>query len=350
MAYGPAEKRLVQVIRNTIKMRVWLLVFLLVALFVVWGMLKKGQKGAGEVEIGFCKQLVIDPYYRLTGVTEDSCDDDYEAIGIIDSTRRDLDRELGRFDLKQSTPESGAALLHNQQFLMFDDNKRRAYETEISFPYTNSPIGLNGVLIFELWPICAFFGICAAVAFSFKQTCYEIYLSKLINHGENRRDIAGDLILAELAAGGTSETVLSGEKLIRYKRPITLRPENAISAGLFLIVGVVSLALLSGYVPEFLDRGELLFWYYFCLYVVCVGLGFLLLYSRASWRLTLAEAIGGKAVNGWGFSVCKWRNFLRRVTIFTIPLETIVAIIGAISIVGSFCLPWDASFNGYRLF
>lgn len=354
MADALMQERFAKLIGHTFRLKISILVLVLVALFVVWSALTSGRQKADEVDKEFCQQIAKDPYYSTLGLFSSSCEVITSVQSTIQTARHLHDGDFS--DTSNKTPEKLREMLyvsmaHTQQFQEYEDRRREAYRINLSLPYTKA-VFLDGVLVSDLWPFCALLAVYAALALSFKQSCYEIHLAALIQSVETKGTRARDFALAEFLPGSTSEVRLSGRPFFLYTKPIGLSPETLASRSLFIVVTLLSLSLLTDYSPQFTERGEEVFsGYYFWLYLFSVFWFYLLLKSRRQWRTSLSDVLGGDVSSPKIFTLRRWLSAaLHHASIRGIRYETIVVVLCVALAVGGFCSHWDESTRGYQAF
>jgi hypothetical protein len=349
------QQRFTQLAQHSFRVKISVLLFLLVSLYVVWSTLTNGSAKAEEVTKSFCSQIIKDPYYGRLDLRGDySCDPQTAMYSTIYEARHHHDDDApypSTMSPEDVIKNIGNWLNHVQQFNDYDWNRRQAYRVELSLPYTKSSNSLNGSLISDVWPFCALFALSVAVAFGFRQTCYEIHLSALVADTTPVAVHGRSLALTEFLAGEISEAKVSGRRVFLYKKPIGLLPETAISGVLFAGVTLLSLNLLTDYSPQFSERGYEIFGnsYYTWLYSFFVVFFLLLLRSRRRWQNSVSEAVGGEVKSARLFFVQKCLLFLRQRSVAGVRLETALVLACVGVGLGSLFLKWGGSYRGFIL-
>jgi hypothetical protein len=347
-------ERFAQLTHNSSRAKISVLLLLLVSLFIVWSTLKSGTIAAEQVDKDFCLKIIKDPYYGPFGHLGDASCSSYPTTQItINSARHVHDddapypKTMGEAEIEQHLQDF---LDHLQQFQGYDWNRRQAYSLPLSLPYAKSSVPLDGLLVSDVWPFWALLALSVALAFGFRQACYQIHLSALVADIEPGENQARDVALTEFQAAEISETNLNGRPVVVYKRPIGLFPERTISGLLFLAVSLLSLNLLTDYSPQFTPRGEQLFAdsYYIWIYLFAVVLGCLLIRTRRLWRRSLTKALGGEVRNARLIFLDKALRSVCTRTILGIRWETILVSILALAGLGSLFIKW-ADFRGLAL-
>jgi hypothetical protein len=346
MADTQAEQRFGQLIGRTFGLKISVLVLLLIALFVVWSTLTSGRQKAEQVDKEFCQQLAKDTYYGPGNVA--FCEPAYLAQNTIRVARHAHDYDPYETDekLEKLNERLHTWAQHVQQFEEYDQRRRRAYQIELSLPYTKGPVFLDGALISDIWPFCALLAVAAAVALGFKQRCYEIHLTALLRKVKLKDARAREFALAEFSAGSLCEVNVSGKPVFLYKKPFTFSPQTVGSAFLLIVVLLLSLRLLTDYSAQFSERGEEDFsGYYFWLYLFSVFLAFLLSRTRRLWRASLDEVLGGDVRSARFYGPVEWPWASLAASRF----NAVTTVLCAALALGSLCFHWEGSFRGIEL-
>jgi hypothetical protein len=339
--------------QSSFRIRISVLVLLLISLFVVWSTLTSGMVAAEKVDMDFCTMIYKDPYFfPRTWLGNASCTQSNYALTIRTARHaHDNDAPYPKtMSPDEVTKHIQQFLDHYQEFQAYDWNRRQAFRIQLSLPYARNPVSLDGQLISDAWPFCALLGLSVAMAWKFRQTCYEIHLSALITKTKPEKIRERNFALTEFLAGNIAAISIDGRNIFLYGKPVGLIPEVVLSGGLLLAVVLLLLNLLTEFGPQFTPRGEELFSdsYYFWLYVFAVVLFLLLLRVRKRWRVSLAEVVGGEVRSARLFFLYKLRRFLHHRTLAGIRWEDALVFLCALLGVASLFLSW-ADYRGLAL-
>ena len=340
------ERGFAKLAQSSFRVRISVLVLLLVSLFVVWSALTSGTTSAEKVDKDFCSRIYKDPYFFPYLWLGDASCTQFSYAQTIRQARHQHDNDepypktMSPDEVRKHLQEY---LDHFQEFQEYDWNRRQAFRIQLSLPYAKNPVSLDGVLISDAWPFCTLLALSVAIAWGFRQTCYEIHLSALIVNTKPENIRSRNFALTEFIAGDLTDGTIDGQRLFLYRKPVSLFPETVLSGGLFMAVLLLSLNLLTEFGPQFTPRGEELFSdsYYFWLYLFAVVLFFLLLKARRLWRGSLREVIGGEVGSARLHFLYKIRRFLHHRTVAGIRCETALILFCALLGIGSLFLPWS---------
>lgn len=338
--------------QSSFRVRISVLILLLISLFVVWSTLASGTTAAEKVDKDFCLRIYKDPYYFPYSLGDVSCTE-FMYAQTIRQARHQHDNDgpypetMGTDEISKHVHEF---LDHVQEFREYDWNRRQAFRIQLLLPYAKSPVSLDGLLISDAWPFCALLALSVAIAWRFRQTCYEIHLSSLIVNTRPENIRSRNFALTEFLAGDITDVAIDGRHMFIYMQPVGLFPETILGAGLFITVSLFSLNLLTEFGPQFTPRGQELFSdsYYFWLYLFAVVLFFLLLRARKLWRGSLAEVMGGEVSSARLYFLYRVRALLRHRAIAGIRWEDVLIFLCAVLGIASLFLSW-ADYRGLVL-
>ena len=205
-----SEIRLAELIWRTVKLRVTLLIFAIVALLIVWSSLSNGNEEAQKIDTQFCGYLV-DQHNALQKKLSEEVNKAFESqpgftksqpllltseeqchqlhsrtwIEIIRST----DEELNPEPLTVSPELEKDFTERSQAFSDYDARRRAAYRLQIQLGSESeyfSTIIVNALTVASIMPFCVFVVLTIVMLLGFQQSAYQRQLRSLLQVASDR--------------------------------------------------------------------------------------------------------------------------------------------------------------------
>ena len=348
------ETRFSGLIWRSIKLKWFLLIFMLLLLWVIWSALASARQKITNLEKDFIHDNAeIAQGLKSAGIKEENISEDgnsTKAAILIEEQRRIQSFFSSGLPKDQSGPFDEKL----RKIDRFQSQLRGCYSASISLPYLVNPLEVSTIMVADAWPFVVLFLFSVIASVGFRQKAYEVLLAELVNKSEADRPQA--LGAAQFLVGTFQEVTHDRPKILLYFRRLLILPEPLISALLTTAVCVFSLRTIADYNPTLIHPTKSIFFsYYFLFWSALVLAGLYLVSVHRFFAKYIHDVLGATVRDGHIYTALRPASRLTRIVerlLVRRPSLSHALTLGMVLAAGaSLAFPWISPWGikGYEL-